>query len=526
MISTDILIIGSGIAGSSAAITLAKAGYKVLLLTRSPDPTESATKYAQGGIVTLGENDTQDLLAEDILRAGDGLCDPKAVRILVEDGPVLVQKFLIETLGIPFSVGPSGDYDITMEAAHSRRRILHVADATGLSIEQHLLSAIQKEKNITVLSGYTAIDLITRSHHSTNPLAIYDDLTVGGVYAFNNQTNLVETIFAAKTILASGGLGQIYLHTTNPEGARGDGLAMAYRAGANLINMEYVQFHPTAFYHRESNRFLISESVRGEGAKLMNLAGYYFMKDYDPELKDLATRDVVARAIHEEMLKRSDDHVLLDLSPITKHGIDISQRFPTIYQRCLKFGLDITKDPIPVVPAAHYFCGGIQVDEWGQTNIHNLYAVGEVSCTGLHGANRLASTSLLEGLVWGIRSARKIQESNPTKKIELPAWLTTEIPSWKEEGLEEETDPALIIQDLVTLKTTMWNYAGIVRTTKRLERAHSDMEYLQHRVERFYRQTKLTDTLIGLRNAIQMGILIIRSALRNPISRGCHFRKS
>ena len=245
MISTDILIIGSGIAGSSAAISLAKAGYKILLLTRSPDPTESATKYAQGGIVTLGENDTQDLLAEDILRAGDGLCDPKAVRILVEDGPELVQKFLIETLGIPFSIGPSGDYDVTMEAAHSRRRILHVADATGLSIEQHLFKAIQKEKNIIVMPGYTAIDLITRSHHSTNPLAVYDDLTVGGVYALNNQTNHVETIFSAKTILASGGLGQLYLHTTNPEGSRGDGLAMAYRAGASLLNMEYIQFHPT-----------------------------------------------------------------------------------------------------------------------------------------------------------------------------------------------------------------------------------------------------------------------------------------
>lgn len=528
MIETQVLIIGSGISGCSSAIHLARMGYQVLLMSSSNDPMESSTRYAQGGIVTLGTKDSRKILYQDILRAGDGLCNPVAVKILSEEGPLYVKEFLIDDLGIPFSLSRKGVFDVTMEAAHSRRRILHVADATGLSIEEYLMNAIRKEKNITFLKGRLAVDLITRSHHSINPLAVYEDPTVVGVYALNRKSRQMETILAAKTILATGGIGHIYLHTTNPSCIRGDGLGMAYRANARLLNMEYIQFHPTAFFHRDSERFLISESVRGEGAKLMNRAGQYFMKDYDAEMEDLAPRDVVARAIHEEMLRQSDDHVYLDLSFIRKKGIDIAQRFPTIHERILQYGIDITKDPIPVVPAAHYFCGGIKVDEWGCTNINNLYAIGEVSCTGLHGANRLASTSLLEGLVWGIRSAKHIRETNgiTPAKLKIPQWVRSEIPPWQEEGLIEETDPALIIQDWNTLRTTMWNYAGIVRSQKRLERAHSDLEYLMHRVERFYKTTKLTDSLIGLRNSIQVSIQIIRSALRNPVSRGCHFRKS
>ncbi len=528
MIETQVLIIGSGISGCSSAIHLARMGYQVLLMSSSNDPMESSTRYAQGGIVTLGTKDSRKILYQDILRAGDGLCNPVAAKILSEEGPLYVKEFLIDDLGIPFSLSRKGVFDVTMEAAHSRRRILHVADATGLSIEEYLMNAIRKEKNITFLKGRLAVDLITRSHHSINPLAVYEDPTVVGVYALNRKSRQMETILAAKTILATGGIGHIYLHTTNPSCIRGDGLGMAYRANARLLNMEYIQFHPTAFFHRDSERFLISESVRGEGAKLMNRAGQYFMKDYDAEMEDLAPRDVVARAIHEEMLRQSDDHVYLDLSFIRKKGIDIAQRFPTIHERILQYGIDITKDPIPVVPAAHYFCGGIKVDEWGCTNINNLYAIGEVSCTGLHGANRLASTSLLEGLVWGIRSAKHIRETNgiTPAKLKIPQWVRSEIPPWQEEGLIEETDPALIIQDWNTLRTTMWNYAGIVRSQKRLERAHSDLEYLMHRVERFYKTTKLTDSLIGLRNSIQVSIQIIRSALRNPVSRGCHFRKS
>ena len=526
MIETEVLIIGCGIGGSSAAIHLARQGHRVIILTAEKDPLESSTRYAQGGIVCMGDDDSPELLAEDIQRAGDGLCNPRAVQVLANEGPKDVNDFLINDLQIPFSTSENGNYDVTMEAAHSRRRILHVADATGLSIEKYLINAVRKEKNITIMSNHTAVDLITRSHHSTNPLAVYDNPSVGGVYALNNNTREMVTILAAKTILATGGIGHLYLHTTNPPGIRGDGIAMAYRALALLINMEYIQFHPTAFYHRDSQRFLISESLRGEGARLMDRHGRYFMEDYDSQMKDLAPRDVVARAIHEEMLKQGMDHVYLDLSPMKAHGIDIPTRFPTIYDRILQYGIDITKEPIPVVPAAHYFCGGVKVDEWGKTTIENLFAVGEVSCTGLHGANRLASTSLLEGLVWGIRAAKHIHESSDDTNIPLPEWLTSEIPAWKEEGLMVEIDPALIVQDWVTLRTTMWNYAGIVRTTKRLERAHADLEYLMHRVERFYRTTKLNDSLIGLRNAIQVSIQIIRAALRNPESRGCHFRKS
>lgn len=525
MIETQVLIIGSGISGATAAIRLARLGYKVLIMNSASDIHESSTCYAQGGIVTLGNDDTQELLVEDILRAGDGLCNPEAVNILAEWGPRYVEEFLINELHIPFALSSKGGYDITMEAAHSRRRILHVADATGKAIEEHLIKAVKKEKNITILSRHTAVDLITRSHHSTNPLAVYDDLRVGGVYALNLDTRKMEMILSARTILATGGLGHIYLHTTNPNSIRGDGLAMAYRAGAELINMEYIQFHPTTFFHKDSSRFLISESVRGEGARLMNLDGNYFMKEYDSELKDLAPRDVVARAIHEEMLKQTEDHVLLDLSPLVKKKIDIQKRFPNIYKRILQYGIDITKEPIPVVPAAHYFCGGVKVNRWGETNIHNLYAVGEVSCTGLHGANRLASTSLLEGLVWGTRTAQHIHETAGSKLV-LPKWVKQEIPVWKDKGLVDETDPALIIQDWTTLRTTMWNYAGIVRTSNRLERAHSDMEYLMHRVEKFYRTTRLSDSLIGLRNSIQVGIQVIRAALRNPVSRGCHFRRN
>lgn len=522
MQETDVLIIGSGISGCTAAIKLAEAGCRVIILNRSAELSESNTRYAQGGIVTLGENDSPNILAQDIIEAGDGLSNPTAVNVLVEDGPRLVNNFLIDYLKVAFSRDTVGNLDITLEAAHSKRRILHANDATGAAIEDRLIIAIKQQPYITVLSNYTAIDLITRPHHSNNPLAIYEEVTCAGVYALNNKTRVVDTIFAGITILATGGIGQLFLHTTNPEGARGDGMAMASRAGATLLNTEYIQFHPTAFYHKDADRFLISESLRGEGAKLMNKSGEYFMPNYEPELADLAPRDVVARAIHEEMLKRSDAHVLLDLSPIIKKGIDITERFPTVYQKCLQYGIDATKMPIPVVPAAHYFCGGVKVDIWGRTNINHLYAVGEVSCTGLHGANRLASTSLLEGVVWGARAAEKIIQTGVT----LPTWTKTEIPPWQDIGLEEDVDPALIVQDWATIRTTMWNYAGIVRTTKRLERAQADLEYLSHRIEQFYRKTKLTDSLIGLRNGIQVALIVINAALLNRVSRGCHFRKA
>lgn len=521
MIKTDVLVIGSGIAGATAAYWLAKGGLFVTIVTRSQDPADSNTKQAQGGIVIFGENDSPDLLAKDIMEAGDGLCNPKAVQLLVEKGPPLVHEFLIGELKVDFSKDAYGNLDLTKEAAHSTRRIIHANDATGKAIEERLIEALLKISNVSFLTNHTAIDIITRPHHSTDLLAIYDSVSAHGAYVLDNNTRTVKTILAGKTIIATGGLGQIYLHTTNAEGIRGDGIAMAYRAGATIINAEYIQFHPTAFYSKFNERFLITESVRGEGAKLMNRRGHYFMHNYDPELADLAPRDIVARAIYEEMLKENSEFVLLDLSPLVKKNIDIPKRFPTLHENCLKYGIDPTKSPIPVVPAAHYFCGGIKVDIFGRTEIKNLYAIGEASCTGLHGANRLASTSLLEGLVWGYQAASDILSD----EVKIPEFLPKEIPPWEDKGLDEEVDPALLIQDWTAIKSTMWNYAGIVRTTSRLERALADMEYLEHRIDRFYRRTKLTDNLIGLRNAIQVALIVIRSALRNRVSRGCHFRK-
>ncbi|HUU50709.1 MAG TPA: L-aspartate oxidase [Nitrospinota bacterium] len=518
---TDVLVLGSGLSGCMVALIAAKKGLHVTVITRSEEPEESSTKYAQGGIIAEVENDSPELLEEDILRAGDGLCNPEAVKILANEGPRLVEELLIKELGIEFTKEPKGSFHMTREAAHSCKRILHVDDATGRAIESKLIEHLQKEPNIEIITNHSGVDLVTNTHHSKNPLAIYDEVTSMGTYVLDRKTKKIRTVLSKKTVLATGGIGQIYLHTTNPEGARGDGVAMAYRAGASIINAEFIQFHPTTFYKKDAERFLISEAVRGEGAKLMNMKGDFFMKNYDEKLKDLAPRDVVARSIHEEMVKDKDDYVLLDMSFLKKNNINIKKRFPNIYEQCLRFGIDITKEPIPVVPSAHYFCGGVRVDSWGRTNLKDLYAVGEVSCTGLHGANRLASTSLLECLVWGYRAGKDIIKTIDKKKSKD----FSSIPLWDYTGLEEEIDPALIYQDWLNIKTTMWNYAGIVRTSKRLERAKADMDYLCHRIEQFYRRTLLTDSLVGLRNGILVALIVINSALRNKRSMGCHYRK-
>jgi len=517
----DVLVIGSGIAGCSTALALARYGLQVTLITNAFEPEESNTKYAQGGIIAEGIDDSPGLLASDIASAGAGLCNPEAVRVFAAGGPRLVKEFLVDEVGVEFSRDQTGALDLTMEAAHSTRRIVHADDATGKAIELALIKKVCGDGRIEILPGHTAIDLITNTHHSSNPLAIYESSRVLGAYVLDRANKRVRTILAPYTILATGGIGRIYLHTTNPECARGDGIAMAYRAGAQVINAEYIQFHPTAFYHENAERFLITESVRGEGGKLVTRGGRPFMKDYDSELEDLAPRDVVARAIHEEMIKNNVEYVLLDIASYANSEVDIAKRFPTIYEQCLQYGVDMTREPIPVVPAAHYFCGGVKCDTWGRTNLDGLYAVGEVSCTGLHGANRLASTSLLEGLVWGFRAARHIKEREPADISRQAA----EIPPWVEEGLDEEVDPALILEDWMVVRTTMWNYAGIVRTGKRLARARADLEYLRHRIEDFYKRTKLTDEIIGLRNGIVVAILVVNASLRNTISRGCHFRK-
>ncbi len=498
---------------------LADAGVSVTLVTRAGEPGESNTYYAQGGIIYRGNDDSPASLAEDIIRAGAGYCNPQAVALLSEQGPDLVRQILIEKVGVRFDQDPGGELSLALEGGHSIPRIVHAADATGRAIEAALLQKLVAHPNVTLLTKYTAIDLVTPAHHSRNRLAVYEPLSCLGAYLLDQAGGRVIRCLAKHTILATGGLGQIFLRTTNPPGARGDGLAMAYRAGARVINTEFIQFHPTTFYHPQAPLFLISEAVRGAGARLVSADGQPFMQRYDREWKDLAPRDVVARSIHHEMLVRGDSNVFLDLRsyiPTEK----ILEHFPTIYKTCLDYGVDVTRDLVPVVPAAHYACGGVWVDEWGQTTIHHLYAVGEVACTGLHGANRLASTSLLEGLVWGQRAALHIQ----SQRVDQLAPNQDDIPPWQEAGTMQP-DPALISQDMSSIKHMMWNYVGLVRTTRRLERALRELRDLETEIEQFYRVSRLTDGLIGLRNAVRTAVIVAAAAWENKVSVGCHYRE-
>lgn len=519
LLETEVLIIGCGIAGCSAALQLADDGIAVTVVTRTQYAGESNTYYAQGGIIFRGEEDAPALLIEDVLRAGAGLSNPHAVRILAEEGPALVQQILIDRADVQFDHESSGALSLALEGGHSLPRIVHATDATGKAIEIALLKAVQSHPNITLLTGHTAIDLLTPSHHSTDRLARYDPQSCIGAYILNRETGKVIRCLARSTILATGGLGQIFLCSTNPPGARGDGVAIAYRAGARVINMEFIQFHPTTFYHPNAPRFLISEAVRGEGARLVHADGEPFMQKYDAEWKDLAPRDVVSRSIHHEMISHNVTHVYLDLrSYISEQRI--LEHFPTIRDACATYGVDITRDLVPVVPGAHYSCGGVWVDEWGQTTLDRLYAVGEVACTGLHGANRLASTSLLEGLVWGHRAAQHIAEHHTDRQASDPE----KIPSWQEPGVRA-TDPALIQQDMTSVKHIMWNYVGLVRTTRRLERALRELRHLETEIEEFYRAAQLTDDVIGLRNAVRTAVIVAQAAWSNKTSMGCHYRE-
>ncbi len=523
MKTTDVLILGSGIAGATAALQLAQNPQRhIILITRDPDPHESNSRYAQGGIIGRGEDDTADLLVEDILAAGAGASLPRAARILAEEGPGLLNKVLVKMARIDFDHKVTGDPEYGQEGAHSRRRILHVGDGTGRAIMQGLIASLRACPNVELLTDATAVDLITYPHHSRDPLAAYEPIACYGAYVFDRKGKAVHRTLAAATILATGGIGRIYRNTTNPSGARGDGLAMASRAGARIVNAEYVQFHPTALSVPGAEGFLISEAVRGEGGILLTPDGQPFMEKYSPEWKDLAPRDVVARAIHTEMEAHDYSYVLLDIAshmPAEK----IKTRFPNIHAACLNAGVDITREPIPVVPAAHYFCGGVAADEWGRTSIQNLYAVGEVACTGLHGANRLASTSLLEGLVWGTRAARDIETrlvSDPEPVIPT----REDIPAWDESNLTQESDPALIQGDMQTIQNIMWHYVGLIRSGDRLSRAIRELRHMQNEVETFYRQTKLSDGLIGLRNAVETALIVADAARHNRQSRGCHYR--
>ncbi len=516
---TDVLVVGCGIAGGTAALEAAEAGLRVTVLTRAADPLESNTQWAQGGIVYRGDGDSPDLLSADIVRAGAGLCNPEAVAILAHEGPLLVDEFLVGTLGVPFDREADGSLALGLEGGHSLPRIVHTHDATGKAIETALMRRLATHPSVTLLPRKVAVDLLTPAHHSRDRLAVYEPLSCVGAYVLDADTGEVVRVFARATVLATGGLGQIFLRTTNPPGSRGDGLAMGYRAGARVLNCEYVQFHPTAFHHRDAPCFLISEAVRGAGARLTDARGEPFMDRYDAEWKDLAPRDVVARAIHQEMLAKDVQNVYLDLRSYLREDV-IRSQFPDLHASCLAYGVDMTKDLVPVVPAAHYSCGGVFADADGRTTVDGLWAVGEVACTGLHGANRLASTSLLEGLVWGKRAARdlvlRLARGGGVRRNEIPPWEPTGT---------EEPDPALVAQDMSSIKHIMWNYVGLARSSRRLARAIRDLRNLEIEIERFYRRAALSDGLVGLRNAVRTALIVTLAAWENRESRGCHWRE-
>jgi L-aspartate oxidase len=520
MIKCDLLVLGGGIAGCTAALRAAELGADVVVAVKDPLGI-SNTRYAQGGIIGLpppDAGDSPELLAADIDAAGAGLCRPEAVAFLAEQGPTLCRDFLWKSLGVPFDHTGNLDPEPTAEAAHSARRIYHVKDATGKAIQQALTDRVTGHGRIRLLVGYSLVDLLTVPHHSSNPRAVYDPIQVVGGYLLAPDGR-VQMAIAKRTILATGGLGYLYLHTSNPPSATGDGLAAAYRASARIVNCEYVQFHPTTLFVPGKPRTLLTEALRGEGAHLVNRDGERFMAKYSPEGMELAPRDVVSRAIFQEMASSGEVCMYLDLEPL-RRKLDLEARFPTMVATCREAGLDPLTQDIPVVPAAHYFCGGVNVDLDGRTNLPGLFAAGEVSCTGLHGANRLASTSMLEGLVWGYRAGEAAVTD--CRFAAMPD--ASGLEPWKHARSGPDPDPLLIEQDWTSIRSTLWNYAGIIRSRARLERGHGDLGYLYHRVEAFYREAPLSRSLLELRNGIICARLIVKAAMQNPISRGCHYR--
>ncbi len=519
MLKTDVLVIGAGMAGCIAALTLAEKGIDVVLLSSSESGLESNSSMAQGGVIFRGESDSSETLFRDITEAGDGLCNPATVHLIATLGPGLVQELLIDRYRVPFTRSASGQIRLTQEGAHSLPRIIYQGDRTGQAIMDVLLKEVQSSPQILFKRAHTAIDLITLSHHSMVPTDIYHPLTCSGAYVFDHKSCSVEAILAKETVLATGGLGEVFLHTTNPPDARGDGIAMAFRAGARIMNMEYVQFHPTSLYFPNERRLLLTEALRGEGAKLLDYAGKPFMERYHPK-GELASRDVVARAIYLEILAAQSPHLWLDIRHRDQEWLE--ERFPTIAQITSLHGLKLGSDLLPIVPAAHYSCGGIAVDLEARTSLKRLRSIGEVACTGLHGANRLASTSLLENLVFGKLCAESIAEefgSHSANSVYFP-----DVAEWTMG--DESTDCGSIQQDWMTIKQTMWNYVGLVRDRKRLARAVHMLEDLKKEIDQFYEHARLTPSLIGLRNGVLTALLVAQGAWRNRSSMGCHYRRN
>jgi len=507
----DYIVIGSGIAGLTFALKVAGHG-RVAVVTKK-NLSEANTQYAQGGIAAVTKpTDSIDLHVADTLRAGAGLCREDVVRSVIEEGPDRVQE-LIE-LGMDFTreetISADGErvYSLGKEGGHSKRRVLHTKDATGREVMRALLAALERAPSVSVFEDHFAIDLITTAKLEDNT-----ENRCVGAYVLNRVNGVVETFSAPHVVLATGGSGKVYLYTTNPDIATGDGVAMAYRAGVPIANMEFTQFHPTCLYHPQAKSFLVSEALRGEGAVLKDLAGNEFMDSAHP-MGNLAPRDIVARAIDSEMKRSGTGHMHLDITH--KSAPFIMDRFPNIYRTCLEFGIDITKEPIPVVPAAHYQCGGVRTDVDGRTELPGLYAVGEVASTGLHGANRLASNSLLEGLVCAHRAAMSVlADRQPEVGVAMPKWHS---------GQAEDPDELVVVShNWDEVRRCMWDYVSIVRTRKRLLRGQSRIENLRDEIRQYYWDFKVTADLLELRNIAQVAELIIACALQRPESRGLHF---
>ena len=509
----DVLIIGSGLAGLSLA--LRTAAHKKICLVSKRSINDTASDWAQGGIAAVLNDDDDSIEAhiQDTLIAGAGLCDVAVTKLVAENGKQAVEWLIEQGVGFTREQDNSG-YHLTREGGHSHRRIIHAADATGHAVQTTLSEKVRQHPNITVLENHIAVDLITTRKVTHTKVDLTDNNACLGAYVLDKSTGKVVTIAAQNTILATGGAGKVYLYTTNPDVSTGDGIAMAWRAGCRVANMEFIQFHPTCLFHPHAKSFLISEAVRGEGGLLKLPDGTRFMPEHDPR-EELAPRDVVARAIDFEMKKRGLDCVYLDISH--KPLAFIQEHFPNIYRRCLELGIDISKTPIPVVPAAHYTCGGVMTDDKGRTDIANLYAIGETACTGLHGANRLASNSLLECLIFGQAAAEDI--------LSQPAKPSPALPYWDESRVTDADEEVLITHTWDELRRFMWNYVGIVRTDKRLSRALHRIHMLRDEVHEFYSNFKISNDLIELRNLLQVAELIVESAISRKESRGLHYSK-